>query len=293
MYQTTIPDRVFPMSFVAIDFETATTSGMACQLGLVEVEDGSIVNEVKLMIRPPMNQYDTQCVNVHHIGPEQTETAATFEELWPEIRSYLEGKVIVAHNASFDSSILMKNVWHYGLDCIKIEEWICTCCDLGKSTLYSACRYFDIPIGIHHDALSDARSSALLYLKYSQMAGEYIEIPKQKESKFQYHSLSSSVKHQDLEHCKNSNTIFYDKKIVITGVFDSYPEREQLAQLMKDYGADINTSISKRTDIVIVGRGAGPKKLQTIEKINGGGGNIHCIHEPELLEILANIKCGE
>ena len=32
---------------------------------------------------------------------------------------------------------------------------------------------------------------------------------------------------------------------------------------------------------------------ETIEKINGGGGNIHCIHEPELLEILANIKCGE
>lgn len=291
MYQANIPDRIYPMSFVAIDFETATTSGMACQLGVIEVKDGEIINEVKFLIRPPMNRYDDQCMNVHHITPDQTEEAMTFEELWPEIRPYFENRVVVAHNASFDSSILMKNVWHYGLECVKVQEWICTCCDLGKATLHSACRFFDIPFFNHHDALADARASAMLYLKYVQMAGQTVDIPKIRESKF--HSLSSDVKKQDLEHCQNRNTIFYNKKVVITGVFDSYPDREQLAQMLKEYGADINGSISKRTDLVLIGRGAGPKKLQTIEKINGGGGNIHCIHEPELLEILANIKCGE
>ena len=102
-----------------------------------------------------------------------------------------------------------------------------------------------------------------------QMAGQTVDIPKIRESKF--HSLSSDVKKQDLEHCQNRDTIFYNKKVVITGVFDSYPDREQLAQMLKEYGADINGSISKRTDLVLIGRGAGPKKLQTIEKINGGG----------------------
>ncbi len=89
-----------------------------------------------------------------------------------------------------------------------------------------------------------------------------------------------------MEHCKNCNTIFYDKRVVITGVFDAYPEREALAQLLKDYGADINTSISKKTDIVVVGVGAGPKKLQTVAKLNDAGATILLLNEAQLLNEL-------
>lgn len=88
------------------------------------------------------------------------------------------------------------------------------------------------------------------------------------------------------EHCKNCNTIFYDKRVVITGVFDAYPEREALAQLLKDYGADINTSISTKTDIVVVGVGAGPKKLQTVAKLNDAGATILLLNEAQLLNEL-------
>ena len=48
----------------------------------------------------------------------------------------------------------------------------------------------------------------------------------------------------------------------------------------------INTSISKRTDIVIVGKGAGPSKMQKIEELQAQGHNLRVIEEPELLSIM-------
>lgn len=56
--------------------------------------------------------------------------------------------------------------------------------------------------------------------------------------------------------------------------------------LLRSYGADINTSISSKTDIVIVGQGAGPSKMRKIEELREKGADIRVIEEPELLQIL-------
>lgn len=91
---------------------------------------------------------------------------------------------------------------------------------------------------------------------------------------------------KDLDSCINKDTPFYDKKIVITGVFSRYPKREDLARMLKDYGADIDKSISKRTDMVIMGAGAGPKKMEKIRQLNDAGCDIRSISETELYQIL-------
>ena len=73
---------------------------------------------------------------------------------------------------------------------------------------------------------------------------------------------------------------FYQKKVVITGIFNNYPIREEMAKLLHDVGADINTSISKKTDIVVIGEKAGPKKLEQISSFN-----IKTITEEEFINI--------
>ena len=50
--------------------------------------------------------------------------------------------------------------------------------------------------------------------------------------------------------------------------------------------ADINTSLSKQTNIVIAGSGAGPSKMKKIDDFNSQGCNIRVILEDELLEIM-------
>ena len=161
-------------SFVAIDFETATGyRDSACAVGIVTVENGSIVDEYFSLIQPPDNYYWHQNVRVHGITPEMTKSAPGFHAVYPEIKKRLQGRTVVAHNESFDRSVL-KNVmrmYRFDYDELEIEDkWECTLriyraqgykpCDLG-----TCCYRNDILLN-HHEALSDARGCALLYQLY-------------------------------------------------------------------------------------------------------------------------------
>lgn len=66
---------------------------------------------------------------------------------------------------------------------------------------------------------------------------------------------------------------FYGKKAVITGTFDSFPFRNELAYLLWSVGADIDTIVGKKTDVVILGEDAGWKKMELIEK-----------HQPQVID---------
>lgn len=70
------------------------------------------------------------------------------------------------------------------------------------------------------------------------------------------------------ESIENTEHFFYKKRIVITGDFEKFNMRNDMAKLLYDVGADINTSISKKTDFVIIGKNAGPKKLEKISELN-------------------------
>lgn len=90
----------------------------------------------------------------------------------------------------------------------------------------------------------------------------------------------------DASEVANQSTPFFQSRVVITGMLSSFPEREQLAMLLRKYGADINSSISGKTDIVIMGFDAGPSKIKKISEYQEKGHDIRVIHEEELLEIL-------
>lgn len=59
---------------------------------------------------------------------------------------------------------------------------------------------------------------------------------------------------------------FYGKKVVITGSFNDFPFRNELAHLLWSVGADIDASITKNVDVVIMGDEAGWKKLELIQE---------------------------
>lgn len=291
-YIVEIPQSFVPQySFVAIDFETATFNRMACQIGIAIVKDGEIIDQQEILIQPPQNIYDIQTTRVHNITPETTSNAPTFDVIWPKLKEIFNNQLIVTHNADFDLDVLKKNLIHYNIDEPHIR-YMCTCKLLGGASLFSACEYFHINLPLHHNALSDAVACAKLLLQCNKLEQTRFCIPKLTESKFNAHRhLSSDVKRQDLVHCKNKNTIFYDKKVVITGTLDNFIEREHLAKLLKDLGADINSSISKKTNIVVAGKGAGPKKMAQINEINSSGaGCIRLIGEDELYDILSKIN---
>ena len=88
----------------------------------------------------------------------------------------------------------------------------------------------------------------------------------------------------DLKRPKNivddENHFFCKKIVVITGTFEKFQLRNDMAKLLHECGADVNSSISKKTQYVVVGRDAGPKKLEKIEEFQ-----IPIITEEEFCKI--------
>ena len=161
------------MNFVAIDFETATQArDSACAVGLVTVENGVVTESFYALIRPPENRYFWRNIEIHGIQANDTQYEKSFPQVYPELESRLKGRTIVAHNASFDRSVLEKCMESSGLDVSLLDiqdRWQCTL-QIYRSKGYNPCRLSDcctalsIPLD-HHNALSDAAGCAQLYLK--------------------------------------------------------------------------------------------------------------------------------
>lgn len=275
------------IDFTAVDFETMTAEmTSACAIGLVRVENGVIVQKFYSLIKPFPDSRSHNNTHVHGITPEMVEHAPTFEELWPAIKGYLENQILVAHNAGFDMAVLDQTSDAYHID-FRIEDVIDTL-DITHMGLAESCAVSGISLAEHHDALCDATACAIILLKASGVDCTFNAKPDYFNSKmFRGKEINSETKVplcDDQVECKD--TPFFHKKVVLTGTLFSFPKREEIAGILRRYGADINTSISKVTDIVIVGSGAGPSKMKKIEDLNNQGCSIRILKEQELLEIM-------
>lgn len=281
-----------PESFTAIDFETADVkTSMPCQIGLVVVKNKKIVHQISRLIQPPSNKYCDKCISIHGITPKQTENSPQFPEVWNEIKQYIDGSFIVAHNASFDMSVLNKALSYYNIEKPQIEGYACTCEIFNKLKLPQVCYMFGVENLNHHDGLSDAVACAKIYLAFIEKKEpvnnpeNYIENNVNKTTiKTSYHeALHGDILVKDLSQADPNNP-FYDKKVVITGIFDI--SRNDIAQWLKRMGADINTAISRKTNIVLVGEDAGQSKLKTIDKLIHDGYEIKIYHQDELKKLM-------
>jgi DNA polymerase-3 subunit epsilon len=155
---------------VAIDFEYAVGQDTACAVGIVTVENGEVVEEYQQLIQPPENRYTHWTTNVHGLTSRDTAKSPKFPVVYPEIKKRLAGKIVVAHNIGTDRSVLHKNMTRYGIDLndLDLERWECTL-KLYRNKGFKPCGldvlcdHFDIDLD-HHEALSDARACAKLYL---------------------------------------------------------------------------------------------------------------------------------
>ncbi|GGA27216.1 exonuclease domain-containing protein [Paenibacillus physcomitrellae] len=166
------------MNYTAIDFEVANMRNRAsvCSIGLVEVQDGVIVQEKYSLINPH-DAFDPFCVAVHGITPEMVADAPTFLEFWQEIRELIEGRTLVAHNASFDMSVLRYCMEAFGLDypdCTYVCSYLLSrkiWPGLPGYKLNQMAAFHRLSSFRHHDALEDARVAALLLLKCFETSG--------------------------------------------------------------------------------------------------------------------------
>ncbi|KAA3606305.1 MAG: DNA polymerase III subunit epsilon [Calditrichaeota bacterium] len=157
-------------TFVAIDFETATRHHI-CSVGIVTLENGEIIDEFHTLIKPINNEYNWRNIQVHGITENDTVNAPLFSEIYHEIKKRIYGKTLVAHNESFDRNVLIKTMRDYGIDYSDLNisnRWECTlriyrAKGYKPANLNACCKIHGIELE-HHQALSDARACAKLFL---------------------------------------------------------------------------------------------------------------------------------
>lgn len=279
------------LHFTAIDFETANSSRYSiCQVGICRVENGEVVFADSFLVQPPNNEYSSINSCIHGISSDLTKDKPLFPEIWEKIRYYIEDDLVVAHNTDFDVDCLHKTLDYYNIERPSFRM-NCTYRMSGLN-LKNLAESLDIILAEHHNALYDSRVCAETYMKLMCGCKPNLSKVTKKESKSVYEGhehLCGKVLIPDLDNA-DVNSPFYGKKVIFTGVLDNY-SRGDAAKIVQKMGADIDTSISKKTNFVIIGKGAGPSKLKKIAELNGSGSTIKLLYEDEFSELIS--KCHE
>jgi DNA polymerase-3 subunit epsilon len=166
-----------PETWVAIDFETATREpSSACALGVAIVRGGRVAERHSWLIQPPFNEYEFWNTRVHGLGPDDTELAPDFREVWFELQPLLAQGPLLAHNASFDVRVLRALIASNELPALSYR-YACTVSmarkafpRLPKHTLDVVCDHCGIGL-VHHDAASDAAACANVALECVAVTG--------------------------------------------------------------------------------------------------------------------------
>ena len=106
-------------SFVSIDFETLYPQRVsACSIGMVKYKDGNIVDKYYSLIRPPFDYPGKKgyaLTHIHGFTEDILINEKTFEELLPEIESFVEDLPLVAHNSCVEKNCIRDTVDFYGI----------------------------------------------------------------------------------------------------------------------------------------------------------------------------------
>ena len=158
------------MNFVAIDFETANQyRNSACSVAVVELTNAQIYASYYALIRPPIMQFNRINIDIHGITPADVRDKPNFSTIWNDLKPCLEGRNVIAHNASFDMSVLKSCLTYYQLTMPNFSHF-CTVSmakkvwpELENHKLGTLGDYFHIDFQ-HHNALDDARTCACVAL---------------------------------------------------------------------------------------------------------------------------------
>jgi len=160
------------MKFTVIDFETANSKrSSACAVGIVVVENGHVIEELAYYIQPEDMYFSSMNIAIHGIRPDDVKDAPTFDVFYEDIfKKYLENQLVVAHNASFDMSVLRASLDVYNLPYPTLD-YLCTVKlsqklwpDLPRHSLDVVSNFLNFKFK-HHDAYDDARACANIVLE--------------------------------------------------------------------------------------------------------------------------------
>ena len=264
-------------NFVALDLETATSDRSSiCQIGITEVVDGEPLEPKSWLVQPEGNIYDSMNIWIHGITPEDTKNSPSFPEVWKEVLPYVQNKIVVAHNTSFDMYALRDAFNKYGIEYPTFDYYcslrIARCIVKGcySYSLDVVANHLGLEFGVHHKADSDSLGCALVLLKCLEIDGSNLEELEEKynfhrgcfspntfvahlkyEKQYKYSSIIKNLEeHPELN---DEGNYFYGKAVCFTGT-TKFAVRKEMLQIVKNVGGIPMNAVTKDTDVLVVGQ---------------------------------------
>lgn len=305
--------------FIALDFETASASfDSACAIGIAFVKDLEVFDSFYSLLFPKNGRFDEQNIKVHGITPDMVKDAPTLEQLWDVISVCFTPNIpVLAHNAHFDMSVLHQSLGFkpkefYYVDTIRLVSD----CIPGSRSLDHCAECFNIPLN-HHNAESDAivcAKIAIEVLKRNNCVTIWEYLAKNEVGKLAK-AISALNPSEKLSTHKPNARKFWDApspseitrkvavidqtcpicnaNVVFTGELSI--DRREAMQLAVDHGAIVKSSVSRKTNYLIVGRqdksivgedGMSTKEERAYELNNSGAAEIKIISEDDFFKIV-------
>ncbi|MBP3910111.1 MAG: 3'-5' exoribonuclease [Niameybacter sp.] len=266
------------MNFTAIDFETANEKrNSPCSLGITVVEKGQIILEKYWLIRPKEMRFSPMNIWIHGIREGDVRNALEFDALWEEIRPFLEDRLVVAHNAAFDISVLRQTLTLYGIP-FPTFDYCCTMVMsrhfysyLENAKLNTVNQHLGYSF-THHHAGADASACANILMNISKelqlhdinaiaaavgfklgklFPGGYNACGTNGGGVTSQNIYNASAQHK-LDYYSCTTDFFKDKIVAFTGSLSSLSRSEAIS-LVERCGGDYSPSVTLKTSIVVTG----------------------------------------
>ncbi len=165
-------DLVVPsddLEYVAFDVETTgfNKTDRVVEIGLVAFKNGQLLEEWSTLLNP---QRDVGKSNIHGITASMVSTAPLFEEIVNDIFRIINGRVLVAHQFSFDARMLAQELNRLDVDG-DLGKGFCTLIASRNllpgtaDSLAATCEALGIETVDAHSALGDARMTMQIFQK--------------------------------------------------------------------------------------------------------------------------------
>ncbi len=287
------------MEIVALDVETANRFRSSVCAIAVATDAGA----QRWLFRPAPSDFDRINVSLHGIDERATASAPSFAEGWTEVAERLAGRIVVAHNASFDVAAVLAACSTAGVACPNFE-YVCTMrlarAVLGAVPSYSLpalCERFSIPLD-HHDPGSDAAAALALLRALVSTAGcssvdelvHRLELPRPSVDAglVTVKVPTGAVESDALRSQLVVGESIRGKRIAFTGALVAFP-RAVARQIVECEGGDFTEAISKKLDYLVIGAGGGAgSKLDRARALVEAGAALRVITERDFFRLLSD-----
>ncbi len=174
----TLPLELTDKTYVVFDLETTGLDVMnngITEIGAVKIIDGKIKEQFTTLVKPDY-RITEEIVKITGITEEMVKDSPKISTVIPDFMKFIEGAVLVAHNADFDVKFIKRFA---GAEEYEVKNKVLDTVELARATLpflkrhdlHTIAEHFGIAFR-HHRALSDAYATAEAFIEMMKIKHE-------------------------------------------------------------------------------------------------------------------------